>query len=77
MHRTEYDHNILFSRELSGGAWFSTANAVTGKIYEWDANVETFFFLTKVNQELTQRNAYLSVSVACFVDKIALFTAKY
>ena len=20
MHRTEYDHNILFSRELSGGA---------------------------------------------------------
>ena len=51
---------LLFQyNSYQGSAWFSTANAVTGKIYEWDANVETFFSLTKVNQELTQRNAYL------------------
>ena len=53
---------LLFQyNSYQGSAWFSTANAVTGKIYEWDANVETFFSLTKVNQELTQRNAYLEL----------------
>ncbi len=51
---------LLFQyNSYQGSAWFSSANAVTGKLYEWDANVETFFSLTKVNQELTQRNAYL------------------
>lgn len=35
---------LLFQyNSYQGSAWFSTANAVTGKIYEWDANVETFF----------------------------------
>ena len=51
-----------------GSAWFSSANAVTGKLYEWDANVETFFSLTKVNQELTQRNAYLEQEVQKLSD---------
>lgn len=55
---------LLFQyNSYQGSAWFSSANAVTGKLYEWDANVETFFSLTKVNQELTQRNAYLEQEV--------------
>ena len=55
---------LLFQyNSYQGSAWFSSANAVTGKLYEWDANVETFFSLTKVNQELTQRNALLMRSV--------------
>ena len=57
-----------------GSAWFSTANAVTGKIYEWDANVETFFSLTKVNQELTQRNAYLEQQVQHLSDSLYAVT---
>ena len=50
--------------------WFSSANAVTGKLYEWDSNVETFFSLTKVNQELTQRNAYLEQQVQQLSEKL-------
>lgn len=39
---------LLFQyNSYQGSAWFSSANAVTGKLYEWDANVETFFSLTK------------------------------
>ena len=62
---------MLFQyNSYQGSAWFSTANAVTGKIYEWDANVETFFSLTKVNQELTQRNAYLEQQVQQLSDSL-------
>ena len=62
---------LLFQyNSYQGSAWFSTANAVTGKIYEWDANVETFFSLTKVNQELTQRNAYLEQQVQQLSDSL-------
>ena len=57
-----------------GSAWFSSANAVTGKLYEWDANVETFFSLTKVNQELTQRNAYLEQEVQKLSDSLVSVT---
>ena len=60
---------LLFQyNSYQGSAWFSSANAVTGKLYEWDANVETFFSLTKVNQELTQRNAYLEQEVQKLSD---------
>ena len=62
---------LLFQyNSYQGSAWFSTANAVTGKIYEWDANVETFFSLTKVNQELTQRNADLEQQVHQLSDSL-------
>ena len=50
---------LLFQyNSYQGSAWFSSANAVTGKLYEWDANVETFFSLTKVNQELQDRGSH-------------------
>ena len=62
---------LLFQyNSYQGSVWFSSANAVTGKLYEWDANVETFFSLTKVNQELTQRNAYLEQQVQQLSDKL-------
>lgn len=62
---------LLFQyNSYQGSAWFSSANAVTGKLYEWDANVETFFSLTKVNQELTQRNAYLEQEVQKLSDSL-------
>ena len=43
--------------------WFSSANVVTGKLYEANSAVESFFSLTKVNRELTQRNFYLERQV--------------
>lgn len=66
---------LLFQyNSYQGSAWFSSANAVTGKLYEWDANVETFFSLTKVNQELTQRNAYLEEEVQKLSDSLVSVT---
>ena len=66
---------LLFQyNSYQGSAWFSSANAVTGKLYEWDANVETFFSLTKVNQELTQRNAYLEQEVQKLSDSLVTVT---
>lgn len=66
---------LLFQyNSYQGSAWFSSANAVTGKLYEWDANVETFFSLTKVNQELTQRNAYLEQEVQILSDSLVSVT---
>ncbi len=46
--------------------WISSGNAVSGKIYEWHANVEHFFSLTKQNEELTQRNLFLE----CQLDRL-------
>lgn len=66
---------LLFQyNSYQGSAWFSSANAVTGKLYEWGANVETFFSLTKVNQELTQRNAYLEQEVQKLSDSLVCVT---
>lgn len=66
---------LLFQyNSYQGSAWFSSANAVAGKLYEWDANVETFFSLTKVNQELTQRNAYLEQEVQKLSDSLVSVT---
>lgn len=66
---------LLFQyNSYQGSAWFSSANAVTGKLYKWDANVETFFSLTKVNQELTQRNAYLEQEVQKLSDSLVSVT---
>lgn len=66
---------LLFQyNSYQGSAWFSSANAVTGKLYEWDANVETFFSLTKGNQELTQRNAYLEQEVQKLSDSLVSVT---
>lgn len=66
---------LLFQyNSYQGSAWFSSANAVTGKLYEWDANVETFFSLTKVNQELTLRNAYLEQEVQKLSDSLVCVT---
>ena len=66
---------LLFQyNSYQGSAWFSSANAVTGKLYEWDANVETFFSLTKVNQELTQRKANLEQEVQKLSDSLVSVT---
>ena len=62
---------LLFQfNSYQGSVWFSSANVVSGKLYEWDSNVETFFSLTKVNQELTQRNAYLEQQVQQLSEKL-------
>lgn len=51
---------LLFQfNSYQGSVWFSPANAVTGKLYETSSEIESYFQLSKINSELTQRNLYL------------------
>ena len=55
---------LLFQyNSYQGSVWFSSANAVAGKVLSWDAKVESFFSMSKANQELTQRNLYLEQQI--------------
>ena len=55
---------LLFQyNSYQGSVWFSSANAVVGKIYEWESSALTFFTLGKANEELTTRNFYLERQV--------------
>ena len=55
---------LLFQyNSYQGSVWFSSANVVVGKVYEWDSSVRNFFSLTRVNEELTLRNFYLERQV--------------
>jgi rod shape-determining protein MreC len=56
---------LLFQKNsYQGSVLFSSANVVAGKVYEWDADVRSFFSLTRVNEELTLRNFYLERQVS-------------
>lgn len=46
-----------------GSVWFTSANAVSGKVYEANAAVNQFFSLSKINEQLTQRNVLLEQRV--------------
>lgn len=51
---------LLFQfNSYQGSVWFSSANVVTGKLYETSSEIESYFQLSKINSELTQRNLYL------------------
>ncbi len=66
---------LLFRyNSYQGSVWFSSVNAVTGKVYEWDSAVESFFSLSGVNSQLTQRNAFLEQQVRMLDDSIARLT---
>lgn len=55
---------LLFRyNSYQGSVWVSSANVVTGKVYEWDSAVESFFSLTRINEGLTLRNFYLERQV--------------
>lgn len=66
---------LLFQyNSYQGSVWFSTANAVNGRILAWDAEIESYFSLTKTNEELTQRNLYLEQQVRALSSKITEIT---
>lgn len=62
---------LLFRyNSYQGSVWFSSANYVTGKIYELESKVEAFFGLTQLNEQLTQRNLYLEQQVAMLTERL-------
>lgn len=66
---------LLFKfNSYQGSVFFSTANVVTGKIYEWDAAVKTFFSLTEINRQLSTRNLYLEQTVRKLAEQAAKTT---
>ena len=55
---------LLFQyNSYQNSVWFTTANSIAGRVYEWSSAVEAFFSLTKVNEDLTLRNFYLERQV--------------
>ena len=50
--------------------WFSSANAVSGKVFEWNASVTQYFSLVDVNKTLTERNIYLERQVEQLTEQL-------
>lgn len=66
---------LLFQfNSYQGSVYFTSANSVVGKVYEWNSQIENFFSLTKNNEQLTQRNLYLERQVAVMSEKLATLT---
>ena len=67
---------MLFKyNSYQGSAWISSANAVAGKIYEWQSGIEHFFSLSQSSEQLTQRNLYLEEEVLQLRKSLAKATA--
>lgn len=63
---------LLFRyNSYQNSVWFSSANAVTGKVYNWSSQLESYFSLTTVNENLTKRNLTLEKEVAALTEKLA------
>lgn len=55
---------LLFQyNSYQSSVWFSSSNALVGKVYQMDASVRSFFSLTRANEELSLRNFYLERQV--------------
>jgi rod shape-determining protein MreC len=48
---------------FQGSVWFTSANAVAGKVYVWESEVASYFSLGEVNRALTRRNLFLEQKV--------------
>ena len=67
---------LLFKyNSYQGSVWFSSANAVSGRVYEASAAVGQYFSLVTLNRQLTQRNVYLEREVARMAQEHAEATA--
>lgn len=66
---------LLFQfNSYQGSVWFTSANVVSGKVYETSSEVESFFALSQVNEQLTQRNIYLEQQVKGLQEKLTSAT---
>ena len=63
---------MLFSyNSYQGSVWISSANAVVGKAYEWESDMEHFFSLVERNEALTRRNLVLEQQVQYYREALA------
>lgn len=62
---------LLFKyNSYQGSVWFTSANAVAGKVYAWNSAVGQYFSLVGVNEQLTQRNIYLERQVQMLSEQL-------
>lgn len=54
-----------------GSVYFTSANEVSGCIYNMQSQVLSYFSLTKVNKELTEQNVQLSLEISQLKESIA------
>lgn len=67
---------LLFQyNNYQSSVWFSSANSVAGKVYDLSSNIEKFFSLVDVNQQLSLRNIELERQITVLNQRI-LNTAK-
>ena len=60
---------LLFKyNSYQGSVWFSSANAVAGKVYDASSAGDQYFSLVDVNRKLTERNVYLERELARLTD---------
>lgn len=63
---------LLFRfNNFQGSVYFSSANAVAGKVYEYDSSVTTFFNMSQSNKKLSERNLILEQQVRALTQYIA------
>lgn len=66
---------LLFRyNNYQNSVYLSSANALSGKLYEWQSEVGSFFSLTKINSQLTERNLYLERQVNEISEKLVSLT---
>lgn len=55
---------LLFQfNSYQGSVYFTSANYVSGKVYEAESTIHEFFSLSRINNDLTLRNVYLEKQV--------------
>lgn len=63
---------LLFRfNSFQGSVFFSSANAVVGKVYEYQSAVTTFFSMSQNNKKLSERNLMLEQQVNALSQYIA------
>ena len=63
---------LLFRfNNFQGSVYFSSANAVAGKVYEFNSSVTTFFNMSQSNKKLSERNLILEQQVRALTQYIA------
>lgn len=61
---------LLTYNSYQSSVWFTSANTIAGKAYELSSEVESFFSLTAVNEELTLRNIKLEHEVTWLEQRL-------
>ena len=63
---------LLFRfNNFQGSVYFSSANAVAGKVYEYNSSVTTFLNMSQSNKKLSERNLILEQQVRALTQYIA------